>query len=186
MKATVLSLILFTATISLTAQDFRTVSWGMTMEQVIEAEEIKTYSKAPDSINYTTEMTGLPVVLVYIFDEGELVKAKYKFNLEYLDPNDYIRDYEMLKETLVEKYGQPYDSEVSWQNDRYKEDRMKWGTALNNGNVVFYDRWKGDFNKVDLGMLGDGSRVYLHIHYYDIEYARTMEEKEAEERSKDF
>jgi hypothetical protein len=186
MKSALFTLGTILTTIWVSAQDFKTVSWGMTMEQVIEAEEIKTYSKAPDSINYKTEMAGLPAVLVYIFDEGELVKAKYKFNLEYLDPNDYIRDYEMLKGKLVDKYGQPYDTEVSWQNDRYKEDRMKWGTALNNGNVVFYDRWKGDFNKVDLGMLGDGSRVYLHIHYYDVEYARIMEEKEAEKRTKDL
>ena len=67
MKSALFTLGTILTTIWVSAQDFKTVSWGMTMEQVIEAEEIKTYSKAPDSINYKTEMAGLPAVLVYIF-----------------------------------------------------------------------------------------------------------------------
>ncbi|HVO39579.1 MAG TPA: hypothetical protein VMV03_11185 [Spirochaetia bacterium] len=86
------------------AQDFRKVSWGMTPDQVTAAEADPRFAR----LNGTTksiltspvEVMGHGGFLNYIFEDGKLVIAQYRF-----DDDDEMRTYNEVRGALEDKYG---------------------------------------------------------------------------------
>ena len=86
------------------AQDFRRVSWGMTPDQVTATEADLHFAR----LNGTTksiltspvDVMGHGGVLNYIFDDGKLVMAQYRF-----DDDDEMSTYNEVRDALEDKYG---------------------------------------------------------------------------------
>lgn len=105
--------------------DFRKTNWGMNKEQVKATEDKKPDFDEDTFVEYKVEISGNDFKCVYNFLQDKLYSSIYIFNGTHTNKNDYIYDYENLKEILIKKYGKPKADEIVWKNDLYKNDKQE-------------------------------------------------------------
>ena len=166
--------------------DFRKTNWGMSKEQVKAIEDKKPDFDEDTFVEYKVEISGNDFKCVYNFLQDKLYSSKYIFNGTHTNKNDYIYDYENLKEILIKKYGKPKADEVVWKNDLYKNDKQEWGMAISVGHLTYGAIWETPSTEIGLILVGNNYRIMLVIGYDSKElkeWAKRIEEKET---SKDF
>jgi len=90
------------------SQDFRSVTWGMSVAEVIQIEgEDFIYKDTTDSLFYERFLLDHPCLLVYLFYEDELYYGSYRFEKADL--------YDRLGRALTEKYGEPTYPPNTWE-----------------------------------------------------------------------
>lgn len=158
--------------------DFRKTTWGMSKEEVRAAESKELYyegnSNIGHSIVYEIKIGNKDYGCIYVFLEDKLYNGGYVFNEEHTNKNDYIDDYEELKEILTEKYGKPDEKklwslhdrgEMYWKDDSYRDDRSRWGMAISKGDLAYGSIWETPTTDIELILDGDNYDVSLRIRY---------------------
>lgn len=107
--------------------DFRKTTWGMTPAQVMATEPSKPSAIRPgkpetivqyDSISFAT----LKGQLLYVFVNDKLVRAKFLFDVEHADQNEFIGDFRTAEPLLLEKYGKPTGDRAIWGDDQTQQE----------------------------------------------------------------
>ena len=97
------------------AQDFRKVTWGMSVDDVVSAESELKFSQMDGTSNTMLSshvgVMGHSGILNYIFENDKLVIAQYRF-----DDEDDMKIYTEILKILTQKYGQPADSGDSYSH----------------------------------------------------------------------
>ena len=95
--------------------DFRNTRWGMKKDKVLSTEKNKPIKAAAEgqyfSAIYTGEVAGLKAHYGYYFLDDVLVRGFYVLKETHSNRNEYIKDYNKLKEILTRKYGRPKKSD---------------------------------------------------------------------------
>jgi len=104
--------------------DFRKTNWGMGREQVKATEDKKPDLESDTLVGYKMKISENDFLCVYNFIQDKLYSSKYIFVGTHTNKNDYIDDYENLKDTLIKKYGKPKIDKITWENDLYKDDKQ--------------------------------------------------------------
>ena len=159
--------------------DFRKTNWGMSREQVAEAEDALElqYGDSPfPGESYEAKVGGLDCYINYYYIGDKLTSADYEFSyeatLEYL----CINNYRHLKEKLMEKYGKAIEDEDIWIDDLYQDDPKNWGRAVTQNHLLRYAQWETPNTRITI-VLGGGEygNIPLKIKY------RSQQTKEFEE-----
>jgi len=168
-----LFLITFTLTsILLNGQDFRNANWGMTYSQVKSSESAKLVKESSDLLAYQTTLADFDAFVLYIFAGGKLTRTQYKIIETHTNKNDYISDYNTLKELLQKKYGNTTGDEKIWKNELYKDDLSEWGFAVSLGHLVYYATWKTAKTDVILSLSGENYEIETVIEYSSTELGK--------------
>jgi len=90
--------------------DFIITNWGMSKEEVkiIEKAEFIEENRGEDDLQYKGKVDGLDCYISYFFEEGKLMSAGCHIIQTSSNKDDYIKDYEKLKEYLIKKCGKPF------------------------------------------------------------------------------
>lgn len=159
--------------------DFRKTNWGMSREEVAEAEDALElqYGDSPfPGESYEAKVGGLDCYINYYYIGDKLTSADYEFSyeatLEYL----CINNYRHLKEKLMEKYGKAIEDEDIWIDDLYEDDPKNWGRAVTQNHLLRYAQWETPNTRITI-VLGGGEygNIPLKIKY------RSQQTKEFEE-----
>ena len=159
--------------------DFRKTNWGMSREEVAEAEDALElqYGDSPfPGESYEAKVGGLDCYINYYYIGDKLTSADYEFGyeatLEYL----CINNYRHLKEKLMEKYGKAIEDEDIWIDDLYEDDPKNWGRAVTQNHLLRYAQWETPNTRITI-VLGGGEygNIPLKIKY------RSQQIKEFEE-----
>ncbi len=131
----------------------------------------------------------------YVFLEDKLYLAHYSPEKRYSDLNNYIRDYEEIKEILIKKYGKPDmkklkaledREEICWKTDLLKDDKNKWGIAVSKGELSYMLIWETPTTNIELSLEGlvlpemNIEEVFLRVSYKSKELKEWAEEREKE------
>ena len=162
--------------------DFRKTTWGMGKIQVKKTEKGKIVKEDEDLLAYQGTVGGFDCLILYIFAEGKLVRAKYVFTETHSNQNDYISDFNTLKEILTKKYGKPDDDSHIWKNDLYKDDYQEWGLAISIGHLVYQAIWEISETKIFLTLSGENYKIWLEIEYQS-KKLKKLEQKAKEKKS---
>ncbi len=159
--------------------DFRKTNWGMSREEVAEAEDALElqYGDSPfPGESYEAKVGGLDCYINYYYIGDKLTSAEYEFSyeatLEYL----CINNYRHLKEKLMEKYGKAIEDEDIWIDDLFEDDPKNWGRAVTQNHLLRYAQWETPNTRITI-VLGGGEygNIPLKIKY------RSQQIKEFEE-----
>jgi len=145
--------------------DFRKVRWGMSKDEVRNNETAGFIGETDDALLYKEKIGGLDSKLVYMFEDGKLRNSAYKFENEYSDVEDYINDYEKLKDAYTKKYGEPYTDKIKWTNDSFKDDPSMHEQALIEGHVSYIAQWSIPETNVILKLYKDKNEISLMAMY---------------------
>ena len=148
-----------------TEKDFRNVRWGMSIEEVKKAETSKMVDESDTILIYESSLAGLDVYVGYVFTSGILVRGKYISVEKHSNRNDYINDYNSLKDLLTKKYGETTENHVYWLNDLYRDDYSEWGFAVSLGHLKYFDSWETGRTDITAALTGENYDISLGIEY---------------------
>lgn len=179
--------------------DFRQVNWGMTREEVMQAEgdlaPVKTFSipfykfhVPKENLAYDITLFDKKTSLQYEFINNQLIMGYYIF---YTIPTDkesnlikpysyYLDQYTLLKNALSQKYGPPKEIET-WANETYKNDPASLGEHLINNHLTIKSIWETERTVIVLNcfeLLREYKFYRNRIIYYDREYYQTLSQIE--------
>ena len=176
----------------LTQPDFRNANWGMNRAQVLATEASQPAETRESSgewiVRYDSiQLGGLPCRLVYIFANDRLVRAKYVFDPEHSDPNEFIRDFRTIEPGLRDKYGKPVSERAFWSDDLYQDEPKSYleqdrassvdilpsdrfvGLSIAQGFLKLYRQWRGDRTKISHGLTGENDHITHQIEFLSVQ-----------------
>lgn len=108
--------------------DFRKTNWGMSKEEVKEAEkgnlfveedvEKDIYKVYDGSLLYQGELNGIECEIHYQFIKDRLITARYKRTGELRFKEEYINNYYNLKKFFINIYGKPLHDGIEMIEDK--------------------------------------------------------------------
>jgi hypothetical protein len=152
--------------------DFRKTTWGMTQKQVLASETAELSTQEKDrSLIYKGSINDLDCKIIYVFAYDTLIKARYSIIEEHTNKNEYITDYEKLKELLNKKYGDPAKERTTWLSNIYKDNSRDWGLAISLGQLVYFTEWDTESTQIWLMLHGDNHEIQFSVEYTSIKYS---------------
>jgi hypothetical protein len=135
---------------------FRSSDWGDSMEQVKDNERDLDLSIAGDYLHHRTITTiaGLPARVSFWFTKNMLWKGSYSFLLTNIPLNMFLDNFEILKLSLSQKYGEPdrdTPKEV-WHHPSYQNVPMSKETAVMRGYQSVFESWSDNETQIILSM----------------------------------
>jgi hypothetical protein len=154
--------------------DFRNTSWGMDRAQVVAAEA------APPSqilqrgseivLRYdSARLAGLVCRVVYILAKDKLVRAKYVFQREHDEKNDFLADFTMVDAFLMGIMERPTEQRVMWRDEVYKKEPQHYGVAVSLGQLLYSTQWKGMRTVVTHALTGENGTITHEIEYVSVD-----------------
>lgn len=169
MKTTLLFLLLACCHATLLpAQDFRNITWGMTVDEVKAIEDADVLDENASMFVYAVEVAGREALLFYKHVDNKVVRGGYSFQVKHDDKNAYIDDYEVLKAQLTEEFGGPVSDEVVWKNDLYRQDVDQHGLAVGMGYLILWADWDNGDTRIELALHGNNDLHVLAMNYASI------------------
>lgn len=196
-------LLIFSLTLIILAEeqiyDFRKTNWGMNKEQVKAIENKNIIYEGDNNlghvITYEVEIGIKSYYCIYYFLEDKLYTAGYMSIEEYSNKNDYIRDYEEIKEILTKKYGEPDNKkllalhgreEISWEDDLYRDDKNNWGLAISIGDLSYVLICETPTTDIELILDGNNYEVNLRVRYISKELKEWADKIKEEKIKSEF
>ena len=187
----------------LPAQDFRQATWGMSQAQVRATEPPQPAAVSESDgevlVRYDSiQLAGLPVRTVYIFARDRLVRAKYVFEAEHAELNDFIGDFQAVEPLLKEKYGKPAETRAVWEDDSTQLEPKSYldqdraspanilrsdpnvGLAISLGHLRLFTRWEAPRTKVLHAMAGENHEIVHQLEYRSTELKALEDEVRAQ------
>jgi hypothetical protein len=118
--------------------DFRNAYWGMSRDQVKASEPNPPGSDNAQAITYRGEFEGRPAIVVYLFEDGKLVRAGYLMTESYDTPEAYVENFNSLRDYYTQAYGRPSYDALNWKEGasqamgpgKFPEAACKGGPAV--------------------------------------------------------
>jgi len=164
--------------------DFRKAKWGMSKKDIKKTEKAKVVRDDNEVLAYDDKVSGMDVLIGYIFINDKLVRSKYVFLNKHTNKNDYISDFGTIKSSIIQKYGEPKEDEKYWNNDLYKNDYDDWGFAISLGHLSYYTVWETPITKIVLQLTGDNYKIDFGVQYGSV-LLKTLEEEKVKEKKLD-
>lgn len=168
--------------------DFRGLPWGASKEDVRKAEGDKTIDQSTISLGavplsmilrdpgleclvYMGKVSDLDCVVAFYFAGDKLVQGRIIFTVKHSDANLTIDDFQKVKVSLIEGWGNPEEDESLWSDERYKNDRTQWGKAVVEGHLAYHALWRLPDTVVMLQLSGVN-----HEPLHGLQYESAMKE----------
>ena len=98
------------------------------------------------------------------FEDKKLLRAGYLMREKYEDPNSFIKDFERIKQKLIEEYGSPSSDEIGWkEGETIEEDPEKFGEAVCEGRLMYDTIWETAKSLIKLRLDGLNGKCQLGI-----------------------
>lgn len=189
-KKALTSAVLFLFVSSVSDAQVRNIEFGMSPEEVIEAEALTDFDEEEsDGLYYiATEgsVGGLDTLIGYIFAEGRLFELLYGFQESYSNENRHITDFNDVDEILTDIYGDPDESITRWINDLYENDRSEWGFAVSLGHLIYVSSWKTEDMEISHTLSGNNYDSSHTIQYTSTEYSYLEDQVKEQQNRSDF
>lgn len=144
---------------------FRRSYWGDRRDSVRSLEGSEPEHEGESSVVFAQKLSGLDVLVVYVFVDDQLVRGKYVVTQEHSSPASYLVDRVTLLALLRKKYGEPSSEDLHWNNDLYRDEPSEWGDAVAAGHLSIFTSWSDEATDLILALTGDNYEVNLEIEY---------------------
>lgn len=150
-------------------QERRPTDWGMNAQEVKMNEPVQPvwelYSPVLEDneqrVVYRSQIEGIDASLTYTFYENKLAQANYLFEPKHEDAVDYVRDFQQVKDWIIQSYGMPASVQEIWLDDSYRYDKSLWGQAIMRGHLKIVAEWQNDTTHITLLLDGGQDSIGL-------------------------
>ncbi len=144
---------------------FRTCDWGASIAKIKAVEGQDSIHETDDFLMYEVRVGGFPANLVFKFVNGMFHAGWYSFKQEHADRNDFLADFDVLKNLMTTKYGKEAEIKDYWFNELYRDDYAERGLAIAAGHHSIFIKWDDLETDVTLQITGDNYEISLMLIY---------------------
>jgi len=145
--------------------DFRRTRWGMSKEEVMANEPGEPIFNTENSVEYRVFIDELQTQTNYKFYNDKLIRAGYYFPKRYEDKNEYIKNYNTIKEMIIESKGSPMIDKEVQLDPSAKIDLENKGQEVCDGKLIYGAQWYYPGSNIQLVLLGEDSECHLTVVY---------------------
>lgn len=165
--------------------EYKGTKWGMSPEEVKTAiPDVEWQGRV--ILFYLDTLAQKDAAVIFIFTQDKLARVAIVFAEKYINRNNYILDYQELKEILSQKYGKPIEDKTYWKNNLYKDDPDDYGIAIAAGHLTLYAFWETSETKIDLECSGEKSKIGIKILYTSKRLKHLIDAAKKSEIQEDF
>ena len=154
--------------------NFRQTTWGMSKEDVMQAEKSDPVSESEYKVDYDTEMMGFNGKIGYTFNDDELIRASFLLLTKPKTNNEYIEIYETIQKELRKKYGKTVIDTIQHRDPSQTTEPNTYGDAVCNGDLLYATQWDLPSSDVQLLLRGEDSECVITIMHISEEGFRQM------------
>ena len=167
MKYLLLLFLVFTST-SAIAADFRNADWGMSIEDVKKTEKGEIIRESKDKITYVETVVNYPALVVFQFNDDQLIWGSYGFKQVNDSDDEYLEDFINFNTVISNKYGEGTVHD-RWTN-KDSEFKDNPAAAVREGDLVMWRSWETPSTVIKLIMYGYGGKFNLDTYYFSKKY----------------
>jgi len=154
--------------------DFRNTSWGMDRAHVVATEaappsQIRERGSETVLRYESARLAGLDCRVVYILAKDKLVRAKYVFQREHHEKNDFLADFTVIDAFLMGTMERPTEQRVLWRDEVYKMEPLHYGLAVSLGQLLYSTQWKGKRTVVTHALTGENGAITHEIEFVSVD-----------------
>lgn len=144
-------------------EDFRYTHWGMSPQEVMESvpnSPLNSFTKDKTGLffephkwnflNYEGLEFDIPVIITYHFLKSKLFYGMYRVMRSKGEFNEYMNDFNTIKEALSKKYGTPKKDFLDWKDETYKSKPEEWKNAVLKGHLRYTTVWENRNTEITL------------------------------------
>jgi len=109
--------------------DFRLSRWGMDKVQVQKLETAKISKNTDKYLGFQESFLNKKVYILYSFKASKLYQGAYILLEDHANKNKYITEFEIFKDYLTQRYGDPKKKNIVWIDDEHKNNPDKKGAC---------------------------------------------------------
>lgn len=165
---------------------FRGTKWGASKEDVKKTEKGKLKEDMGWALLFDAgKVSGMDAETLYAFtNDNRLAGAGYFFNPKNTATEKYIEDYNKIKASVTNKYGNPIVDNEYWDKDTSKKLYAdSKGNAILMGNLRLHTEWETDDTVIIADISGGNFSVNI-ILSYENKALLDIFQKESAERDK--
>jgi hypothetical protein len=152
------------------------MDWGATRDVIVRAEgrpQNDEAAQGSEILGYRRDVAGKKCLVEYVLDESGLLATRIRLLENYADKNNYIRDYNRIREFLTAAAGSPRADRAIWQDHSYEHMNDCWGIAVGKGHVEFFTEWILRDTEVRLTLAGANNHVDFGAEISDAKTRKT-------------
>lgn len=152
------------------------MEWGAARDAILRAEGRPHSDEAEQGmeiLGYRRDVAKKKCQVEYVLDETGLVATRIRLLENYADKNNYIRDYNKIRESLRAAAGSPRAERAIWQDHSYERLNDCWGIAVSQGHVEFSSEWIVRDTEVRLTLTGANNHVAFDAEISDVKTRKT-------------
>jgi hypothetical protein len=154
--------------VSLAPRTFEEMHWGLSKKDVVEKEGSPADQRkvrGEEIMRYQQRVINLDCAIDFYFSANRLSRTRFSFEGDYLDKNEYLRDYQRIKGALIQKFGRPREEEMNWHDTSYRDDFSSWGEAVSLGHLEMTSRWMTPQTEITASLSGADEQILLTVVY---------------------
>lgn|GEM_PF-6589504 len=152
-------------------KNFRNVNWNMTKEQIKSLENKNPDIDSDDSLIYNDVIVAeIQCTINYTFNKsGQLYSVIYTFDKTL--SNDYIPNYERLRNEITNKYGEHTRGGEIWHDDLFKQPSKLFDSsddyiiAVSIGHLEYIDSWELENMNISMSLIGYDYDILLTVMF---------------------
>jgi len=155
----------------LTAGRMPAVAWGMSGDGVLKAEGrpvSRDQSGDYEFLRYRRDVFGKRCLILYVLANRRLVSVRVSLLENYADKDRYVADYNIIREYLNRKIGEPRYDNVVWKDRAYAERGETLGMAVTSGSLSLSSEWVTGDTGLRLSLTGEPSGILFAAEINDI------------------
>lgn len=147
--------------------DFRNSYWGDSHKDVITYEGSDFISSETGVLTYERTVSGYDVYATFLFNQNSLYYCLYKFMEKHTFGSQYIIQFNNIKDTLLLKYGEPYEDSIIPIEKDSQISMAGESKALEYGYVCYRTQWEVNGTNICLIMVALNDNIEILITYTD-------------------
>lgn len=165
--------------------DFRGSTWGDIQDDVLKTEMQKLINDQKDMLVYEGEILGLRCNTFYYFNENKLTSGKLSFREYYSNKMVYLDNFNHIKKTISEKYGDPEEKTI-WATDFFKDNPDVIPYAIMSGQMKKLARWKTAKTEIMLSLHAEKDGPEIDVTYTSLALRDWAEKAVQKKQSQNF
>lgn len=157
--------------LELEAQPLPAIIWGMSLEGILRIEGRPISREASGSwefLRYRREIFGKRCHVAYVLASRRLVSVRVSLFENYADKDQYVADYNQVRDYLNHKIGEPRYDNVVWSDRAYAERGESLGQAVNSGCLSLSSEWVSGDTGLRLSLTGEPNGILFAAEINDI------------------
>jgi len=157
--------------------DLRNLDWGMNKMYAKSATNAKLVDETENELYYQIKINRYKATLYLYFLSDKLSMAATWFENKYVNQNNYLSEFDVIQDALVNKYGKALYEKNVWVDKVTDNEKHNYGRAVSRGELEIISKWELPETIILHKLTGENYKIKHYIKYNSTRYKEKLDNK---------